>query len=87
MPNTLILFYFGNENGYGSLRFPIFCLRHGFVVSAYAAYAALLQLLQLQRLATPAKTTAYSAYGNNVAAELLTTPYEKQHFAYAKRCF
>ena len=36
---------------------------------------------------TTATTTAYDAYGNNVAPELLTTPYETQHFAYAKLCF
>ena len=36
---------------------------------------------------TAATTTAYDAYGNNVAQELLTTPYETEHFAYAKPCF
>ena len=36
---------------------------------------------------TTATTTAYDAYGNNVAPESLTTPYETQHFAYAKLCF
>ena len=33
------------------------------------------------------KTTAYDAYGNNVATKLLAIPYERQHFAYAKPCF
>ena len=82
---TLILLYFGNKNAYGSLRFPSFCLRHDFVV--VPAYASLLQLLQLQGQTTPTKTTAYDAYGNNSATELLTTPDETQRFAYAKPCF
>ena len=42
--------------------------------------AGLLQLLQLQGLTTPTKTTVYYASSNNVATELLTTPYVTQHF-------
>ena len=60
---------FREENG--SLHFPNFCLRHDFHAVS-DRLLGLLQLRQLQRLTTPPKTTAYNAYGKNIARNLLT---------------